>query len=390
MQRPSRWVINFFGWPEKRMSQPEWEELDLNSKSEINKKIHEGRTILVAPYDYKGKVATDYPDCYDIVLRSVKPERQRWALDKDGNLIVGKYVVRDPMPQRWWIYGEKRPGLYNAIADKKQVLVIALTSKTVGFSFIVPEIVFSHATVVIATESFYDYCILQSNLHHSWVVTYASKMKNDQRYTPSDCFENFPFPKNLGDNLKFNLNSYGETYHDYRKQLMSKLQLGLTKTYNAFHGRRILNTGLTFQVLKELDRKTIEEKYSKEVWNLWNHLQKTPGACSIEEAVKGIMKLRRLHVEMDNAVLDTYNWKDIDLKHDFYEVDYLPEKDRIRFTIHPDARKEVLKRLLELNHKIHEEEVKAGLWDKKKTGKQKIVKSNQVNEGEVGYGGLFG
>lgn len=49
---------------------------------------------------------------------------------------------------------------------------------------------------------------------------------------------------------------------------------------------------------------------------------------------------------------------------DFYKEDYLPENDRVRFTIHPNARKEELKRLLELNHKIHEEEVENGLWDK--------------------------
>ena len=87
---------------------------------------------------------------------------------------------------------------------------------------------------------------------------------------------------------------------------------------------------------------------------------------------------------MDEAVLDAYGWNDIALKHDFYEVDYLPENDRVRFTIHPDARKEVLKRLLELNHKIHEEEVKAGLWDKKKTVSKK---SNVLNEPKAGYGG---
>lgn len=53
-------------------------------------------------------------------------------------------------------------------------------------------------------------------------------------------------------------------------------------------------------------------------------------------------------------------------------MDYLPENDRIRYTIHPDARKEILKRLLELNHKIHAEEVAAGLWEKKKAkGKTK-------------------
>ena len=81
---------------------------------------------------------------------------------------------------------------------------------------------------------------------------------------------------------------------------------------------------------------------------------------------------------MDEAVLDAYGWNDIALKHDFYEVDYLPENDRVRFTIHPDARKEVLKRLLELNHKIHAEEVAQGLHNKKSySEKQKGVKRKE-------------
>jgi len=99
-----------------------------------------------------------------------------------------------------------------------------------------------------------------------------------------------------------------------------------------------------------------------------------------------------LQSKLDNKFLEVYGWQDIELIQDFYEMDYLPENDRIRFTIHPDARKEILKRLLELNHKIHEEEVKAGLWDKKsgnkKTTRSKI-KANRVNEPEGGYGGCL-
>ena len=69
---------------------------------------------------------------------------------------------------------------------------------------------------------------------------------------------------------------------------------------------------------------------------------------------------------MDEAVLAAYGWyvktrrwgDAIRLRHDFYEVDYLPENDRVRYTIHPDARREVLKRLLLLNHEIHEAETR--------------------------------
>jgi len=77
--------------------------------------------------------------------------------------------------------------------------------------------------------------------------------------------------------------------------------------------------------------------------------------------------------------LKAYGCEDIDLAHDFYEVDYLPENDRVRYTISPDARKEVLKRRLRLNHEIHEQEVKAGLHVKgKRKKKQKADTSKQI------------
>jgi len=57
--------------------------------------------------------------------------------------------------------------------------------------------------------------------------------------------------------------------------------------------------------------------------SLLNHLNRTDNTCSFGEAVEGIIKLRRLHKEMDEMVLKSYGWTDINLNHDFYEVDYL-------------------------------------------------------------------
>jgi hypothetical protein len=64
---------------------------------------------------------------------------------------------------------------------------------------------------------------------------------------------------------------------------------------------------------------------------------------------EAILELRRLHVQLDNTVRDAYGWQDLDLKHGFHEIETLPEKDRVRFTISPTARREVLKRLLTEN-----------------------------------------
>jgi hypothetical protein len=58
-----------------------------------------------------------------------------------------------------------------------------------------------------------------------------------------------------------------------------------------------------------------------------------------------IQRLRDLHVEMDKAILACYGWEDLSLDHGFYPND----RGQVRFTVAPDARRELLVRLLELN-----------------------------------------
>lgn len=71
--------------------------------------------------------------------------------------------------------------------------------------------------------------------------------------------------------------------------------------------------------------------------------------------------LRALQRALDDGVAHAYGWADINLDHGFHEVPYLPENDRVRFTISEAARVEVLRRLSELNRQRYEEEVARGL-----------------------------
>ena len=90
-------------------------------------------------------------------------------------------------------------------------------------------------------------------------------MKDDLRYTPSDCFETFPFPSTMRRNPT--LEAAGREYHDFRASLMIRNNEGLTKTYNLFHNP--------------------------------------------EEQSEDFQKLRSLHHAMDRTVLDLYGWTDI-------------------------------------------------------------------------------
>ncbi len=68
---------------------------------------------------------------------------------------------------------------------------------------------------------------------------------------------------------------------------------------------------------------------------------------------------------MNCAVAAAYGWSDLDLGHGFHET-----KQGVRFTISEPARREVLQRLLKLNHERYAEEVRQGMHDKKGKAKK--------------------
>jgi hypothetical protein len=140
----------------------------------------------------------------------------------------------------------------------------------------------------------------------------------------------------------------GNEYHEFRRQLMLRLQLGLTKTYNLFHTPEL--------TIAEVQKASKQDD------------------ATTSQAREDILHLLELHRTMDDAVLAAYGWTDIKLVHGFYEMDYLPENDRTRYTISPESRKEILKRVLQLNHDLYAEEVAGGLHDKKKSTGKKIKK----------------
>ncbi len=83
---------------------------------------------------------------------------------------------------------------------------------------------------------------------------------------------------------------------------------------------------------------------------------------------------------MDKAVAAAYGWDDLDLGHGFHET-----KHGTRFTISEPARREVLARLLKLNHERYAEEVAQGLHDKK--GKAKSPKAGRGRKPKSSSGG---
>ncbi len=314
-QSPSRWVINFHDWPLNRNTDGMWTSA---SSAEKKKWLQNG----VVPRDYPNPVAADYPDCLAIIEDRVKPERTRKDINEE-------FVLRYPLYLKWWIYAEKRPKLYSVISGKERVLVIPETTKHYTFCFSNANFVFSHAVKIITFESYNVFALLKSNFHSIWAQKYCSTLETRLKYITSDAFETFPFPQSVE-----SLNEIGEAYYTHRQNVMQNFQEGLTQIYNRFNDP--------------------------------------------EEKEESIHSLRDLQIKMDAETSYVYGWTDLQLNHDFYVVSSTLNKegkrvDEIRFTISPEAKEEVLERMLELNHQRYEKEVKQGLHDKK--GKKKYEKS---------------
>jgi methylase of polypeptide subunit release factors len=270
-----------------------------------------GRSIINF-HDWSQENASRFEAPFEIIERLVKPIRET----------NNRALYRDV----WWLYAEPRPGLTAAIRTLQHCFVAARTTKYLNFSATPTNYVFTDSLYVFTTDRWDLYAIVQSTLHDVWARKYSGALETRLRYSPSKCFESFAFPENLWQTADPTLSAIGGRYHEHRKSLMLSLWLGLTDVYNLFH-----DPDLSLARVTKVSKKSQEEA---------------------ERGFEGLLELRRLHRELDLAVRDAYGpgWQNLDLGHGFHEVETLEEDDRIRYTISPAARKEVLRRLLALNH----------------------------------------
>ena len=296
-----RCAINFRDYPLRR------EERGKRWGSAPAERRREWLRNGVVPFDYPGPAAADWPDLLATVEARVKPERD-----------VQK---RKALRERWWHYAEKRPGLYAAIADLDHVLAISRVGQHASLALLPNRMVYAETLIIFPLPTHSAFCALQSRPHELWARFFGSSMKDDLRYTPSDCFETFPFSTNW--ETHSSLEAAGKTYYDHRAALMIENDEGLTKTYNRFH-----------------------DPY---------------------ETSPAILELRELHAAMDRAVLDAYGWTDVPtdcefiLDHEIDEETWGTKKKPYRYRWTDEVRDEVLARLLELNAQRAAEESVSGV-----------------------------
>jgi hypothetical protein len=308
-----------------------------------------------------------YKELAILIRERVKPERD--SLGNNPNNI--------PLKNKWWAYQAHRPELMQRLEGKSFCLAHAEVSPYVAFRLVPTSWIYSKTAIIIDSDRYLDFSLLQSRVHELWVLSFGSTLEDRLRYTASDCLRTFPFPpigrdsdSSSNSSILEAADSLGKRYHHHREELMVRTGVGLTSTYNRLHDPT--------------------------------------------ETSSDLLDLRRLHSEMDQVVLAAYGWSDVPTACGF-GLDYLDLEDDIQLPDEvqqniddgnlffwdandaldfqgqlqaygaitgrrklpwryrwPDAvRDDVLARLLALNADRYEEEVSLGIQGKAgKTGKR--------------------
>jgi hypothetical protein len=104
---------------------------------------------------------------------------------------------REIYRDKWWIFGEARPGLRSALNNVRRYLVVPQTSKHRIFVWVSSGVIPDQQLIVVARADDTTLGILHSRFHELWSLRTGATLEDRPRYTPTTCFETYPFPAGL-------------------------------------------------------------------------------------------------------------------------------------------------------------------------------------------------
>ena len=101
--------------------------------------------------------------------------------------------------ETWWLLQRARPEMKAAIKGLGRFIATARVAKHRVFIFVGSQVVADSQVVAFARSDDVSFAVLHSRLHELWSLRMCTWMGkgNDPRYTPTTCFETFPFPAGL-------------------------------------------------------------------------------------------------------------------------------------------------------------------------------------------------
>ena len=102
---------------------------------------------------------------------------------------------RESYRVRWWLHVEARSGMRGRLAPLKRFLVTPNLTKHRLFMWMSAPTLPDHQLIAFARSDDYFFGVLHSRIHQLWSLRMGTQLETRPRYTPTTCFETFPFPE---------------------------------------------------------------------------------------------------------------------------------------------------------------------------------------------------
>ena len=161
--------------------------------------------------------AMQYPAALEIVRKRVKPDRDRNR--------------RPARRKRWWLFGEQARGMRDALADLPRYIAGNAQGKRFLFTWQDTTVCPSNLTNVFAFADDYAIGVLTAAPHQAWAHAESSTLEDRPRYTPTSCFETYPWPA-ASQSQRREVGAIAAELVARRGEICAQQEIGLTTLYN--------------------------------------------------------------------------------------------------------------------------------------------------------------
>ena len=107
-------------------------------------------------------------------------------------------LVRNELEKaRWWLHARPAPDLRFSVRALPRSIATARVAKHRLFVWLNPSVVVDGQLVITARADDTTFGVLHSRFHELWSLRMGTSLEDRPRYTPTTCFETFPFPAGL-------------------------------------------------------------------------------------------------------------------------------------------------------------------------------------------------
>jgi hypothetical protein len=175
----SSWLTapNPNGQPNSNVLRPYLNGQDINQRAR-------GQWTVDFGVDTPEQAAAGYELPFQFLQRTVRPIRTENR--------------REAYARNWWIYAESRPAMREAFKGKSRFLATCMVAKHRIFAWLDSVCLPANVVIVFGRADDFFFGVLNSRFHLVWSHIQGTQLREKEsgsRYTPTTCFETFPFAR---------------------------------------------------------------------------------------------------------------------------------------------------------------------------------------------------